>query len=450
MNSSIFKAYDIRGIYPSELDEETAYYLAHAYALKFRPKTVVIGRDVRLSGLSLVGALKKGFMEAGVDMVDIGVITTDMLYFAVAHYGYDGGITVSASHNPKEYNGFKLVKKGSEAISSDSGLFQLKEFVLAKQKKISNQLGKLEEKNIVLDYVQFILSFVDPGKIDKKKVVANSNFGFASHVVDGLAKYIPLELTRINWELDGNFPKGRPDPLIPGSRVEIMETVKKEKTDFGVAWDADADRCFFFDEKGNFIDGYFITALLAEYFLKRHPGEKIIGDPRLVWATHDVVINNGGMHIINKVGHTFIKERMRAENAIFAGEMSGHYYFRDYFYADNGMIPFLIILQMLSETGKIMSKLLEPFTSKYFVSGEINFEIKNKEALLREAEKKYQDSSIEHVDGLSVEYADWRFNFRSSNTENLVRLNLEARSLEILQQKTDELTQFIREFTHIT
>lgn len=445
IDQSIFKAYDFRGIYPKQLNEKIVYKIAQAYAKFLKPKQVALGRDVRLSSPSLWRAAAKGLTDAGVDVIDIGQISTDMYYFAVGFYGYDGGICITGSHNPKEYNGMKFVRQNAIAISSDTGLLEIKKMVLKGIKIAAPQKGKIVKKNIWNDYIKFILKFIEPKKIKPLKVVINANFGLAGKVVQLLTKDMPLEIIKLNCQPNGNFPKGRPDPLIAENRTETAQKVKEEKADLAAAWDADADRCFFADEKGNFFEGYFITTLLAKYFLQKQPGSKIIFDPRLIWATLDTVKKYGGLPLINKVGHAFIKDRMRKEDALFAGEMSAHYYFKDFFYADCGMIPFLIVLQILSEKGENFSQIMRPWTCKYFVSGEINSEVADQKAVLKKAQVKYGNGKIEKIDGLSVEYDRmWRFNLRSSHTEPLIRLNVEAKDKKLCQQKTEELLRLIR------
>ncbi|MBI2588129.1 phosphomannomutase/phosphoglucomutase [Candidatus Berkelbacteria bacterium] len=440
----IFHALDIRGIYPSEINEEAVYDIAQAYVRFVKPQKVVLGRDVRWHGAALFKAALKGFIEAGVSVVDIGIISTDMLYFAVAFYGFDGGLTISGSHNPAEYNGIKMVRKKSVAISSDSGLLEIKKLAFRNKPTLKVLKGKVFKKNILVDYLKHIQKFADLKKSRPFTVVGNANFGLAGLVVEKLTKDLPIEWIKLNFKPDGTFPKGRPDPLRPENRAETIKTILKNKADFGVAWDADADRCFFFDEKGNFIEGYFITAFLSQELLKENPGAKIISDPRLTWAVLDTVKASKGAPIIAKTGHTFIKERMRKEKALFAGEMSAHYYFKDNFYAENGMIPFLLMLKILNKSDEKLSSILSPLTSKYFVSGEINFEVGNKKAMINKIKKKYQNGRQDLIDGLSVEFdRQWRFNLRASNTEPLLRLNLEADSPELLKQKTEELVKLI-------
>jgi len=445
INSEIFKAYDIRGIYPKEIDEEAVYKIAQAYIKVFKPaRAIVLGKDVRLSSPSLWQSAAKGITDAGSDVVDIDTISTDMLYFAVANYDYGGGITISASHNPKEYNGMKLVRENSVAISADTGIMDIKEEVLKNEQILEPEKGEIIKKDILDDYVKHCLSFIDIKTIRSMKIVANANFGMAGVVLKKMLNDLPIEIIPLNFEPDGNFPKGRPDPSLAENREEIEQLVIKEQADLGVAWDADADRCFIFDEKGRAIDGYFLTAILAEYFLQKNSGEKIISDPRLVWAVKDTVLANNGIYLVNKPGHAFIKDRLRSEDAIFAGETSGHFYFRDNYYCDNGMIPLLIILEILSQKNIKVTELVRPFYKKYFISGEINKKVKDPDKILKAIEKKYKDGRIEYIDGFSSEYADWRFNLRKSNTETLIRLNIEAKSQKLVDEKVKELTKLIK------
>lgn len=445
MNEQIFKAYDIRGIYPTELDELTIYKIARAYCEFVKPKEVAVGSDVRLSSPSLKKAVIKAITDQKIPVVDVGTISTDMLYFAVAHYGYAGGLTVTASHNPKEYNGMKMVREGSRPISGDTGIYEIREIVKGYNFDESVLAGEINEtlvtkKDILADYLNKVKSFADLSAVKNLKVVMNPNFGAAGKNLDKLLGELPIIPVKLNWEADGNFPKGRPDPLIPANREEISRIIVEEKADLGVAWDADADRCFFFTEKGEFIEGYFITALLAKIFLEKNPGEKILHDTRLTWAIDDMVKNYGGEIIQAKAGHAFIKERMRKDIVLFGGEMSAHYYFRDYFFCDNGLIPFVMILEFLSKQNKTFSEIMnELFWQKYFVLGENNFEVKNIPAFLEEVEEKYADGRIDKTDGVSIEYPDWRFNLRGSNTEPVIRLNLEAKSAQLLEEKKKEL-----------
>jgi phosphomannomutase len=464
INPKIFKAYDVRGIYPAEIDEAGVYQIARAFCQFLKPKQIVIGCDVRFSSPSLKQAAIKGALDENVKVVDVGEISTDMLYFAVAHYGYDGGFTITASHNPKEYNGAKFVREGSRPISSDTGLFDIRDLadripppplqggargglvgdeLNVNNYKLNEEENKnVEHKNILNDYIQKIKTFADFSKIGKFKIVANPNFGAAGKAVDKLLKGTNIEIIKLNYEPDGNFPKGRPDPLVPENRAETSQLVLDSGADLGVAWDADADRCFFFTEKGEFIEGYFITALLAQIFLSRFPGEKIIHDTRLTWAIEDIIKKNNGIDIATKAGHSFMKERLRQENAIFGGEMSAHYYFRDYFYCDCGLIPLVMILEYLSVEGKKLSQVMaETFGDKYFVSGEINRQVPDVNLILSQAEKKYAPGAIkvDKTDGISIDHALWRFSLRGSNTEPVIRLNVEARNKDLMEEKRDEL-----------
>lgn len=443
---TIFKAYDIRGIYPTEINEDVVYQIAQAYAKFFNPKTVALGRDVRLSGPALWEAAKQGLVDHGVDVIDIGVVSTDMMYFAVANYGFDGGITISASHNPREYNGMKLVRKGAIPISGDSGIMDLKKLVLGGYKFKAEAPGSAEAKDIQADYLAKCLSVIDKTKLKPLKVVANAMFGPALQNV--LQMNLPIELILMNETPDGSFPKGAPDPLLPENRTETTEMIKSTRADLGVAWDADADRFFLFDETGRFIPGYYLTAFLGRYFAQKHSGAKVIFDPRATWAVIDLVSSAKGSPVMNKAGHSFIKERMRAEDAVFGGEMSGHFYFKDFFYCDNGLIPFLLLLEIISASGKKVSELFQPLFDQYWTSGELNSELKSLDLaapILQRIQDRYADAQFNSVDGLSVEYPDWRANIRGSNTQALLRLNVEAKSEELLQQKTQELLDLIKQ-----
>jgi phosphomannomutase len=452
MKESIFKAYDIRGIYPEEINELDAYKIAAAFCDYLQPKEVVIGCDVRLSSPALKRAAMKAVTDKGIKVIDVGTISTDMLYFSVANYGYSGGFSLTASHNPKEYNGMKIVREESKPISSDTGLFDIRDMALKMEvdKAVLDEepnAALIEKKDILADYAAKVKSFADFSKFKKFNIVANANFGVAGRALDKVLEGTEINIAKLNYEPDGNFPKGRPDPLIPENRTEMSELVKSSGADFGVAWDADADRCFFFTEKGEFIEGYFITALIAKIALEKHPGAKIVHDTRLTWAIEDVVKANGGIDIPTKAGHSFIKERMRREDAIFGGEMSAHYYFRDYFYCDNGMIPLVLMLDFLSGQEKTLSEIMhEKFWQKYFVSGEINNQVADVQAVIAKAEKIYAPGAVkvDHTDGISIDHADWRFNFRGSNTEPVIRLNVEAKSQALMEEKRDELLALVR------
>lgn len=445
IDQTIFKAYDIRGVYPDQINEDAVYKIAQAYAKLFNPQSVVLGRDVRLSGPSLWEAAKKGLIDHGVDVIDIGVVSTDMMYFAVANYGYDGGITISASHNPKEYNGMKLVRADAVPVSGDTGIEDIKKLVLENYTHQAPINGELKHREVQAEYLEKCLTFIDVRKIKPFMVVANAMFGSALENVSKMN--LPIKLVRMNETPDGNFPKGQPDPLQGQNQTETIALIQKEKPHFGVAWDADADRFFLFDETGRFIPGYYITAFLAKHIVINHKGGTVICDPRLNWAVFEKVIQAGGQVIVNRVGHSFIKERMRKNKAIFAGEMSGHYYFKDFYYCDNGLIPFLMLLQIFSETEKKVSDLFGAYFFRYPISGEINTKLNDQaqaEGILKEIEAKYKDAKIEKIDGLSIEYETWRANIRSSNTEPLLRLNVEAKDDGTLKKKTEELMSFIQ------
>jgi len=450
MKQEIFKAYDIRGIYPEEINELDVYKIAQAYCEFVKPKEVVIGADVRLSSPNLKKVAIKAVTDLGIKVIDVGEISTDMLYFSVANYGYAGGFSLTASHNPKEYNGLKFVREESRPISGDTGIYEIRDLAMSKEISESVLEGEaneslIEKKNILEDYAKKVKSFADFSKFKPMKIVANPNFGVGGRAVDKIFEGLDLEIVKLNWESDGNFPKGRPDPLIPENREEISQRIIEEKADFGVAWDADADRCFFFTEKGEFIEGYFITALLSKIFLEKNPGTPIIRDTRLTWAIDDMVKENGGKLIPSKAGHAFIKERMRKEDAIFGGEMSAHYYFKDFFYCDNGMIPVVMMLEFLSTQEKTLSEIMnEMFWQKYFVSGEINTQVESVPAILAKAKEKYSQGEINEIDGVSADFSDWRFNVRGSNTEPLIRLNVEAKTKELMETKTKELLEMIR------
>ncbi|MCL5970063.1 MAG: phosphomannomutase/phosphoglucomutase, partial [Patescibacteria group bacterium] len=383
------------------------------------------------------------------DVFDIGVVSTDEFYFAVGNNDVDGGITVSASHNPREYNGMNFCKRKAEPISGDTGLSQMKDMLVNNTYQVSDSPTKGEiQKLYVRDgFIKNAVSYVDISSIKPMKIVANANFGVDFLILKKAVEMfnLPLTLIPLNETPDGTFPKGPPNPLLSENREETLELIKKEKADLGVSWDADGDRCFFADENGNFIEGYFITAILAKEILKKHPGAKILIDPRLIWATTEEITNSGGQTIISKPGMTVIAGKMMQENAVFAGEMSSHFYFKGNFYRDNGIIPLFLILAIMSKYNTTLSNLALPYTSKYFISGEINFETEKKDEIIKKAEEKYKDGKIEYIDGLSVEYSNWRFNLRKSNTEPLLRLNLESRSEQLTKQKTEELVNFIKE-----
>jgi phosphomannomutase len=391
--------------------------------------------------------LTRGFLDAGVDVIDIGQITTDMLYFAVGSSDYSGGIVVSASHNPKQYNGMKLVREKAAAISSDTGLFDIRD-VLKEGKDAavtSEKKGSFVERDILDDYIAHVLKSVDTGSIRKFRFVGNANFGYVSRALAALVQKLGLDLLPLNFEPDGSFPKGPPDPMLPGNRAETEQLVRDEHTDFAAIWDADADRVMFVDEGGRFISGAYVTALLADILLQKYGSDNaIIFDPRVIWPTLEVVKKRGGRPIISKGGHAFIKDRMRKENALFAGEMSAHYYFRENFYADNGIIPFLLLLEHLSKLGKPFSEMMAPYMAGHFMSGELNYKVKDIKKVIAAVREKYQGQGTEDfTDGYSLDTPDWRFNIRPSNTEPLLRLNIEARKEGLVEQITSEIEKII-------
>ncbi len=447
MNWDIFRAYDIRGVYPTDIDEEAYYRMAKAYTYLFHPKTMVVGRDARVTSAQLAESLISGFLDAGVDVIDIGGITTDMLYFAVGAYDYSGGIVVSASHNPKEYNGAKMVREKAAAISSDTGLFDIRDALKAgKDKEVrSDKRGSVKERDVLDDYLKHVLSFIDTSVIKPFKFVGNANFGYVCFGASALVKKLGLNLIPLNFVPDGTFPKGPPDPMLPENRIETERLVKSSGASFGVAWDADADRCMFVDEKGEFISGAYITALLADILLDKQGSDNaIIFDPRVIWPALEVCERHGARAIISKGGHAFMKERMRKEDAIFAGEMSGHYYFRENFFADNGTIPFLLVMEHLSKTGKPFSEVMRPYTEGHFMSGELNYHVKDIKKVIAAVKQQYaKDGKEDFTDGYSLESSDWRFNIRPSNTEPLLRLNIEARHAGLVEKLKAEIETII-------
>ena len=444
IDPSIFKIYDIRGVYPDTINEEIIYQIGQAYAKLIEPKIVAVGRDVRVSGPQLFESLKNGLIDHGVSVVDIGMVSTDMLYFAVAKYGYDGGLQISASHNPREFNGIKMVRKAGKPISGDSGIMDIRDLVLNGYSYNAEQKGTVSSQDVLADYVDKVLSCVDASKIKPFKVVANINFGATARVLKVIAEKVPISITWLNENPNGEFPKGRPDPLVPSNRTETTELIKSTKADLGVAWDSDADRCYVFDETGRFLSGYFTSAILAKYFLGKYSGSKVVIDMKQNWAIKDAVAAAGGIALENRTGHSLYKERMIKEDAVFGGEVSGHFYFRDYYYLDNGMIPFLLILQILSESGKKLSEIYQPLFNKYFAIEETNVQVSDIQKVLSVIKEKYKDSIISEIDGVSVDYPSWRFNVRPSNTEPLLRLNLEAKSQQEMEEKEKELVELIQ------
>ena len=445
LDPKVFKAYDVRGIYPSELDEEGAYAIGRAYVEQFGPKRIAVGRDMRLSAPAMAGATIRGAVDAGAQVFDLGLVGTEMLYFAVGHLDLDGGIEVTASHNPKEYTGLKIVRRGALPVGGESGLLEIRDRALQGSGDPVGG-GDVEEIDIWPAFVDRVLSFIDLDVIRPLKVVVDAANGMAGVMLPPVLERLPgVEAARYYFEPDGSFPNHEPNPLLPENREFIVERTKAEGADFGVAFDGDADRCFFVDDTGEFVPGDFVTALLAESILEKEPGAKIIYDVRASWAVPDTIERAGGVPLVNRVGHAFIKLRMREEGAVFGGEVSGHYYFRDFFQADSGVIPFLLMLELVSRKGKKLSEILAPFRERYFLTGELNTPVPDVDAKLKELEQQFApEGKVSHLDGVSVEAEDWHFNVRPSNTEPLLRLNLEARSEELMERKRDEVLEVIR------
>ena len=444
-----FKAYDIRGQLGTELDESVAYRIGRAYAEFLKPKNVVLGGDIRLTSESLKAALSEGIRDAGADVLDIGMVGTEQVYFATSHLQADGGIEVTASHNPIDYNGMKPIREGSRPISSDTGLLDIKR--MAEENDFSPidaaRRGGYTQVSIMQEYLDHLCGYVDLPAIKPIKLVMNAGNGAAGPVVDAIeARFkslqLPIEIIKIHNTPDGSFPNGIPNPLLPENRGSTIDAVLQHGADMGIAWDGDFDRCFMVDEKGNFIEGYYIVGLLAEAFLLKTPGAKIIHDPRLTWNTIDVAAKNGGQAIQSKTGHAFIKERMRAEDAVYGGEMSAHHYFRDFFYCDSGMIPWLLVMELISSSGRPLSDLVRAMVEAYPSPGEINRTIADPAEAIRQVKQHYEAEAlvIDEVDGISMEFTDWRFNLRMSNTEPVVRFNVETRGdRELLEQRQNEV-----------
>ncbi len=439
---SCFKAYDVRGRIPDQLNNDIAYRIGRAFARVIKPSKVVVGHDIRLTSEELKLALSDGLRDEGVDVFDIGLCGTEEIYFATSHAEMDGGIVVTASHNPKDYNGMKFVKTGSRPISGDSGLFDIK--ALAQTNDFGEpveQRGSFQPLDSAQAYIEHLLSYVDISALKPLKLVVNAGNGGAGVAVDRIESALPFEFIKLHHEPDGNFPNGVPNPLLEENREVTSKAVKEHGADMGIAWDGDFDRCFFFDERGEFVEGYYLVGLLAQAFLLEHGGGKVVHDPRLTWNTRDIVLQHGGEPVQSKTGHAFIKERMRLENAIYGGEMSAHHYFRDFAYCDSGMIPWLLVAALVSQRGPL-SELVAERVAAYPCSGEINREIADPARVLALAEETYADGakSVDHTDGLSVEFEEWRFNLRMSNTEPVVRLNVESRAdMGLMKAKTEEL-----------
>ena len=451
---SIFKAYDIRGTYPEQMDEQLAYRIGRAFArvlsdLQGTPVeelTVALGRDMRLSAPSMAAEYARGIADEGADVIDVGMAGTEQLYWTVGSRGLDGGLMCTASHNPAAYTGAKLVKRGALALSGDSGIGELRDIVMdGEPGPPADRPGEVSTEEVGAGFRKDALAFIDPAKIAPLKVVLDGGNGMAGPMVGPLLDDFPIEQVRTYWEPDGEFPDHEPNPLLEENRRFIIDKVRETGADLGIAWDGDADRCFFIDDSGRFVDGDFLTALLAESIVRKESGAAILYDVRASRAVRDTVEAAGGIAHINRVGHAFFKTRMREVGAAFGGEVSGHYYFHDFYCADSGTIPALLILELLSVEGKSLSDLLEPLRSRYFISGEINSEVQDQDGKIKELEERYWDGQVSWLDGISVDYDDWHFNVRPSNTEPLLRLNLESLvSEEHMKEKRDEVLGVIR------
>ncbi|MEG9482178.1 phosphomannomutase CpsG [Mannheimia sp. HC-2023] len=446
-----FKAYDIRGQLGTELNTDIAYRIGRAFGQYLKPKSIVVGGDVRLTSNELKSAVTNGLLDSGVDVIDLGLTGTEEVYFATSFLKTDGGIQVTASHNPMDYNGMKLVREGSRPISADTGLADIQRVAEENNFPAVEKRGKYTQKSVQGEYVEHLLSYIDLSKLTPKKLVINSGNGAAGQIIDAIeaqfkAQQVPVEFIKVHNNPDGNFPNGIPNPILHENREDSIKAVLENNADIGIAFDGDFDRCFFFDEKGGFIEGYYVVGLLSQAFLAKNKGAKIIYDPRLIWNTEELVREAGGEPVMSKSGHSFIKEKMREVDAIYGGEMSAHHYFRDFFYCDSGMIPWLLTLELLCTTGKSLSELVGERLDKFPSPGEINSKLTDAQASIARVKEAYKDGKLETLDGISVEFDNWRFNLRSSNTEPVVRLNLETRGDKVLmQQKTDEILALLRQ-----
>ncbi len=445
LDPKVFKAYDVRGLYGEEIDEDGAYAIGRAYVQHFEPPRVAVGRDMRLSSPSMAAAAMRGAADGGAKVLDLGEIGTEMLYYAVGELGLEGGFTVTASHNPKEYTGFKIVRRGALPVGGDSGLADVRDAAAAGAWQRSGAPGTIERLDVWPGFVEKVLSFVDVGAIRPLRVVIDAANGMAGAMLPPVLERLPVEVVRCFFEPDGSFPNHEPNPLLPENREFIVAKTLEEGADLGVAFDGDADRCFFVDDGGEFVPGDFVTALIAESILGREAGGKVIYDVRASWAVPETIERAGGVPLVNRVGHAFIKHRMRKDGAVFGGEVSGHYYFRDFSQADSGVIPFLLVLELLSRTERPFSELLRGYRDTYFLTGEINTPVSDVAVKLQELKERFgPEGEVSHLDGISIEAPDWHMNVRPSNTEPLLRLNLEARSRELMERKRDEVLALIR------
>jgi phosphomannomutase len=447
LDPKVFKAYDVRGIYPAEVDEDGAYAIGRAYVQQFEPRRVAVGRDMRLSSPAIAAAVTAGVADEGAEVLDVGPVGTEMVYFAVGSLGLDGGVMVTASHNPKEYTGMKIVRRGALPVGGESGLLDVRDRALglAGSSRIGGGEARVSSYDIWPAYVDRVLSFIDLSTLRPLKVVIDAANGMAGTMLPPVLERLPVDAVRYFFEPDGSFPNHEPNPLLPENREFIVRRTLEEGADLGVAFDGDADRCFFVDDSGEFVPGDFATALLAELVLAKEPGAKIIYDVRASWAVPETILAAGGEPLMNRVGHAFIKDRMRRDDAAFGGEVSGHYYFREFSQADTGVVPFLLMLEAVSRGGRRLSEILAPYRAKYFLTGELNTPVRDVALKLQELKERYaSEGRVSHLDGISVDADDWHFNVRPSNTEPLLRLNLEARSQELMERKRDEVLEVIR------
>jgi phosphomannomutase len=445
LDPKVFKAYDVRGLYPNELDEEGAYAIGRAYVEHFAPRRIAVGRDMRLSSPAMAEAAMRGASEGGADVLDIGMVGTEMLYSAVGELDLDGGFTITASHNPREYTGMKVVRRGALPVGVESALLYVRDTAMSGAWFRTGPAGTIEPVDVWPGFVDKVMSFIDVGAVRPLRVVIDAANGMAGAMLPPVLERLPIDAVRCFFEPDGSFPNHEPNPLLPENREFIVAKTLEEGADLGVAFDGDADRCFFVDDSGEFIPGDFVTALLAESILRKEPGSKVLYDVRASWAVPETIERAGGVPLVNRVGHAFIKHRMRQEDAAFAGEVSGHYYFRDFYRADSGVIPFLLMLEYVSGAGRKLSEILEPYRERYFITGEINTPVADVPLKLQELKERFgPEGEVSHLDGLSVDAEDWHMNVRPSNTEPLLRLNLESRSQEQMERKRDEVLGVIR------
>ena len=446
LDPRVFKAYDVRGVYPTELDEDGAYRIGRAYVEEFEPRSIAVGRDMRISSPAMAAATIEGAADGGADVLDLGLVGTEMLYYAVGELALEGGICVTASHNPKEYTGMKIVRRGALPVGGDSGLDKVRRRAETGFGDVTRR-GEVQPQDVWDGFVEKVLSFVDEASFAPLKIVVDAANGMAGTMLPPVLERLPqLDVTRCFFEPDGSFPNHEPNPLIPANQEFIVERTRTAGAQLGVAYDGDADRCFFIDDTGEFVPGDFVTALLAQAMLAKEPGAKVIYDVRASWAVPRVIEEAGGVPLVNRVGHAFIKQRMRKEDALFAGEVSAHYYFRDFTQADTGVVPFLVMVELLSRAGKPLSELLAPYRERYFLTGELNTPVADVALKLQELKERYaaEGGRVSHLDGISVDFDDWHFNVRPSNTEPLLRLNLEALSEPLMERKRDEVLDLIR------